>query len=146
MTPGQWAEALAPEVPWQKAYPIVAEQARLHISHNVLVGEECSTSELVEALFPERLARGESITARKRIFKALTALAPRGLKDYCHKGEPMRAGMMKGARPWRWQPPAVVEKPAEPMDDLANQRIAELCQMVNVLAGFRKVRAEDYQV
>lgn len=29
---------------------------------------------------------------------------------------------------------------------LANQRIGELCEMVNVLAKFRKVRAEDYQV
>lgn len=27
---------------------------------------------------------------------------------------------------------------------LADQRITELCLMVNVLAGFRKVRADDY--
>lgn len=27
---------------------------------------------------------------------------------------------------------------------LAEQRLRELCQMVNTLAGFRKVRADDY--
>ena len=106
MIPAEWTARLAPEIEWREAYATVAEQAKLHLQHNVLVGEEVSTAELVEAMFPQALARGDGITARRRIFKALEANATRALKGYCHKGASRKATIgNRQVRPWRWHPP-----------------------------------------
>lgn len=103
------ASALAEAVPWEVAYEVVKQRviealsdpdtvARLHLEQQTL-----STKELAELLWPEALARGEGITARKRLFKALAALAPRGLSEYCTRGEPTRNKRLgRDVRPWRW--------------------------------------------
>lgn len=101
--------ALQPTIPWSVAYAAVEAAvtatlsdpdviARLHLEQQTL-----STKELVELLWPETLARGPGITTRKRLFKALAALATRGLSPYCTQGEPTRNKRLgRDIRPWRW--------------------------------------------
>lgn len=48
-------------------------------------------------------------------------------------------------KPVDFTPPRPPMNPEDKLK-LANQRIEELCQAVNTLAGFRKVRPEDYKV
>ena len=90
MTPSEWNTAML-GTPWQTAYKVVEDAVSLFL--NVVRTEEVtySTNELVEALYPLKLASGDGITARNRIFKALKQLATRGLQDNCRKsGVPNR--------------------------------------------------------
>lgn len=88
LTPANWNKVLAPNVPWQEAYAAVEAAVKaLYEGAGPLVNH-FTTAELVETLYPETWARGEGITARKRIFGALKALAKHQLKDYCEPGEP----------------------------------------------------------
>lgn len=106
MTPFDWDKALSPSVSWQEAYATVGRMARAHLEHNPMLDGDMSTADLVDALYPEEWARGEGITARKRIFKALAALATRGLADCCHRGPERKlrhSGKM--VRPWLWHSP-----------------------------------------
>lgn len=101
-----WTTLLAPSVEWREAYAHVEREARSYLSG---FGEDwCTTMDLAEALFPEALARGEGITARKRIYKALAALATRQLADCCTRGElrKLKHGT-KMVRPWLWHAPGV---------------------------------------
>jgi hypothetical protein len=106
MTPFDWDKAMAPNVPWQEAYATVERMARAHLEHNPMLDGDLSTADLVDALYPEEWARGEGVTARKRIFKSLAALATRGLAAYCHRGpERKLAHSAKMVRPWLWHAP-----------------------------------------
>ena len=108
-------QAVAPTVPWQVAYKAVEEKVRVFLS-TVPVTEYLTTSDLVEELFPEELARGDLIYHRRRVFKALAALATRGLSDCTTRGDPKHLGNTKQmVRPWHWHqsipgrtPPAAV--------------------------------------
>mgnify|MGYP003559721779 FL=1 len=116
MTPAQWNALLAPAVPAIEAYKSVEEAARLHLSMNPLFTEVgITTNELVEALYPEALARGDGVLARARIYKALAALATRGLADCATRGQPRKLKHMnKTVRPWLWHEPG--EKNPEAQD------------------------------
>jgi hypothetical protein len=106
MTPAQWNEALAPNVPWQTAYPPVGEAARAYLAAELAPGDLISTNTLVEALYPAQFARGEGITARRRIYTALAALTKHGLSDCTTKGEPQRMKRTtKYVRPNLWHAP-----------------------------------------
>ena len=106
--------ALAADNAWQGAYEYAEESvrerlsdpdtvARLHLEQDTL-----STNQIVELMWPEQFAKGDGITARKRLYKALKALATRGLADCCERGpqvEVVIAGVKRFARPWRWHAP-----------------------------------------
>lgn len=116
MTPQQWNEALAEGVAWQKAYAEVEKQARAHLIANPCFDAGCTTEELVEALYPAKLALGDGILARKRIFKALKALATRGLADCASRGPARVLGNRKSGvkiRPWLWHDPTEPNDEAE---------------------------------
>jgi hypothetical protein len=107
MTPQEWNAALSANVPWQQAYATVETATRALL--NAWPDDEYgATSDLVEELYPMKLVRGDDgVYARKRIFKALMALAPRGLKDCCKKGAPKRRFGNGGPmiQPWEWFKP-----------------------------------------
>lgn len=118
MTPGeglraeQLTAALAPDVPWAECYARIEADARTLLTrYHWQRPAGVTTVELVEALFPEAWVEGPAgIAARKRVFKALAALATRGLSDCATKGEPVKRkfGMI---RPWVWNKP----DPARPV-------------------------------
>lgn len=103
----QWNAVLAPAVTWQDAYAAVEEQVRLLLSRYAYQRPEgATTAEVVEALYPFGDTRGlEGLKARARIFKALAALATRGLADCATRGDPVTNKMGKTVRPWRWHAP-----------------------------------------
>jgi hypothetical protein len=105
--PTDFNAALAPAVEWREAYAAVEREARALLILNGDPRENYTTAEMVEALYPEALARGDGITARKRIFKALAALATKGLADCATRGEPRKLRHAnKMVRPWLWHAPA----------------------------------------
>lgn len=105
-TPAQWNVALAPDQGWQSAYATVATEAREYLKTQLAPGDLISTNTLVEALYPMRFAKGEGITARRRIYKALAAVAKHALADCCTKGEPKKFGRSaKLVRPNLWHAP-----------------------------------------
>lgn len=107
--PAFWNVTMAEAVPWQEAYKAVEMAAR-----DKLAGIErtLTTNELVEELYPEQFAREAGITARKRIYKALAALATRGLADCASRGEPRKLRHAKKlVRPWLWHAPTVELNP-----------------------------------
>lgn len=121
MTPNDWNRLLAPAVPWQEAYAVVAREARAYLIALKPAGvETMSTMDLAAGLYPPQDMRGEvGVAARKRIFKALAALAKHELDDCVVKGEPRAAkigGKTVTARPWRWRAP---QPPAAPQPELA---------------------------
>lgn len=110
MTPSEWNAVLAPDQDWKPAYAAVEQQVKLLFAHNPLYAQDTlSTAALVEALYPETYARGEGQVARRRMFKALQALAPRGLSAYATKGPAKMNKMRVSVRPWLWRAPAPVE-------------------------------------
>lgn len=113
--PAFWNHRLAPAMPWSSAYRHVEVAAIALLGINPLYrGKTLSTNELVEALYPAAQARGpESIAARSRIYKALAALAPRGLERYCFRGTPRK---LKGREivPWLWKAPIRDDAPRCP--------------------------------
>lgn len=93
-----WNPLLAPEVHWRDAYPIVEAAVKALLTANPKYkGLELTTTELVEALYPEEEARGNGAAARQRIFRALEALADHGLKHWHYRGPPRmtRAGQVR---------------------------------------------------
>lgn len=106
MMPGEWNAILAPSVGWKEAYAAVEREARAHLQLSVLGEDTVGTTELVEQLYPEQFARGEGITARKRLFKALAALTTHGLSDCCTRGpeRPLKHSK-KMVRGWLWHAP-----------------------------------------
>lgn len=110
LTPAQWTAAMAETVPWQVAYKEAARITRNYLlAHPLAEDGSLSTHELVEALFPEQLARGDGVYARRRLYKALMAQTIRDLADCCTRGPEQRLyGEAKGGpkiRPWRWHQP-----------------------------------------
>lgn len=105
-TPFQWNAILAPDRKWQDAYAGVEEEVKAFIETQV---SPLTTADLVERLYPEAAARGEGITARKRIYSALEALAKHGLKDYWEPGEarPLKHNKSKLVTPKLWRAPPV---------------------------------------
>jgi hypothetical protein len=109
MTPAEWNEAMSK--PWQTAYAAVERAARKYL-HAMNDDEYLTTAELVEELYPERFARGDGITARRRIFKALLATRnktgePAMLADCRERGpeQPRRGTRGQMIRPWHWFKP-----------------------------------------
>ena len=102
------AAALAPENAWAIAYPVVAQEVRNWLENpgSVPLIGTVTTTELVDLLWPEKRARGEHITRRLRLFKALAALAEHDLSDCCTRGEPRKLKHgSKLVRPWLWHKP-----------------------------------------
>ncbi len=109
MTPlaTNWRATLGREVHWTIAYPAVEEAVVAYLTAHP---GRLSTGDLVEALWPAADAArqgADAIWARRRIFKALMALAPRGLADFAHKGDiPRRMGKTGiMVSPWLWEAP-----------------------------------------
>lgn len=104
------ASALHPGNSWEIAYPVVEHEARAWLEQlNEYPGSGASsitTEELVEALWPEAVARGDMILRRSRLYKALAALAEHGLSDCCTKGpeRKLKHGN-RVVRPWLWHKP-----------------------------------------
>ncbi len=98
-------ERLLPSNPWQDAYGHVAGAARLYLA-SLDDWETISTNDLVEALLPEDEARGDGIVARKRIYRALSALTEHELNDCCRRGNERRLPKIgKIVVPWLWHAP-----------------------------------------
>lgn len=108
----EWSTLLHPDIPWKDAYTRVEVEARSYLQQCTDPGEQITTSELVEGLFPEQFARGDGITARKRIFDALAALAKHQLGDCCTRGVPRKLKhRSRMVRPWLWHMPQVEFNP-----------------------------------
>lgn len=109
----EWNRALHANVPWQEAYATVEREARQVLSFHgsLFAGETLTTDELVETLYKEADARGDGILARKRIYKALLALATHGLADCATRGEEraLKHNRNKIIRPWLWHAPKAPE-------------------------------------
>lgn len=121
----EWNAGLAPDIGWQIAYAVVEREVKALFAANPLYEHDTiGTSELVEALYPETYVRSdEARAARQRIFKALQALATRGLSAYAFQGPEKLNRMKVRVRPWFWRaPPPVVVEP-DPRD-IALHRIA----------------------
>ena len=102
-TPAQWNLELGPHADWKGAYAFVERQVKSYI----FIGN-LSTAEFVDVMYPAHHAKGEGITARKRIFTALAALAKHQLKDYCEPGQPrpLKHNPKKIVTPLVWRAPA----------------------------------------
>lgn len=106
-----WANMLRGDVPWATAYAEVAKVVRQWLmAHPIAEDHSISTHDLVEGMFPESLAVGDGIYARRRLYKALMAQATRGLADCCTRGPATKKfGPSKGGptiRPWKWHQPS----------------------------------------
>lgn len=104
------AAALHPGNSWEIAYPVVEHETRALLereTQHTADNPQWSTTELVEALWPEETARGDMILRRQRLFKALAALAEHALSDCATKGEEQRSkfGAGRTIRPWLWHKP-----------------------------------------
>lgn len=112
MTPTDWSIILGPQVEWPDAYAAVEREARAWLTRQDEFSDY-TTTELVEALYPEQFARGDGIKLRKRMFKALAALALHDLADCCTKGTPRRLKHSKKmVTPWNWHSPREPAPPA----------------------------------
>lgn len=105
-----WNAALAPTVAWDKAYQFVADRVE-HLFVKLGNPRRFTTAELVEFFYPADRTRGAGITARRRIFSALAALADHQLKDYWEPGEPrpLKHNKAKQVTPKIWRTPAPKE-------------------------------------
>lgn len=96
----------------------VQSRARQVLDENS--GKVFTTAELVELLFPAALAKGDGITARKRIFTALLSLADQGaMVAYVRRGEPrLQPRIKRLVKPWLWSSPLPVKPQAPQRYDL----------------------------
>ena len=103
-------DALAPAIPWQACYPAVAAAVR-HLLDEADPGASLTTVQVAYFLLPpSRIDCVERIAAKKRLFKALSALAAHDLAAYATRGEPKRGKgrySKKMVRPWIWHKPTV---------------------------------------
>lgn len=113
MTPAQWTELLA-DKSWPEAYPLIEKLVRATLA-NVSADRSWSTEELVNCICPKaacppahpqssnKLGQPEHADTRDKLFRALKALAPRGLADCCHRGPARKMrGIGRIIRPWLW--------------------------------------------
>ena len=96
-----WNEAMAANVPWQKAYKTLATTIRGYLVSHPTTG--LKSRQLVEILYPSRFCQtDEDEKVRKRMFEGLMAQARHELADCCRRGE--GKGRF-GQRPWLWFTP-----------------------------------------
>jgi hypothetical protein len=111
MTPPEWNVALAPESDWHKAYA-AAQNAAMAWLETQPPDMTFSTNELIEALYPAALAKGDGIFARRRMFRGIIAGANnnKSIAPYVTRSAPvMHPGFHKMVRPWIWHRPAESE-------------------------------------
>lgn len=100
-----WIKSLAKDVPWQLAYPAVAEAARVALS-GITPDKAIGTAALVALLWPgqgPRDAIGKA--AMTRIYQALKALANHDLSDCVTRGEPETSRWGTSIRRSYWHAP-----------------------------------------
>lgn len=96
---------LAQGIDWKIAYAEVERHARQILIASVPTKSTIGTTALCEALFPPEFVRGDNaLYIRRRIFKALQALATRGLADCATQGPPMKR-KFGTIHPWLWHSP-----------------------------------------
>lgn len=121
MKPDEWTQAhraaLMAPVYWRSFYPVVEAAVKAFLVPGV---PTYTTAELVEGIFPERFAKGDGITARRKVFDALKALAEKGLAPYATRADKrMSSGRIKHEiRPWLWHP--VREAPPAPSEGVGS--------------------------
>lgn len=108
MQPKEWDELFTSDVSVKKVQHIVMQQVRIHLA-TLAPGVTLSTTELVEALYPlkvaERSVQGDN--SRATIFKIVGKLAREGLEDCCMKSDkPSGTFMGRPRYPWLWFCPA----------------------------------------
>lgn len=107
MTPQDWMRELAPSIKNNHARRKVVEQVRIELE--LAAPAELSTAELVERMYPLKLAIGEAgIRARQRIFDCLMSPRERDLGSFWRYGPPRENRFKQMIRPklWSWAPPA----------------------------------------
>lgn len=103
MNAEEWKKAMDPGVPWVQAYATVEREARRFLTG---YKGQLETTVLVDELYPRAGRLIVDIAVRKRIVKALMALATHGLADCCHRGESTwHKGLKRPIRPWIWHAP-----------------------------------------
>ncbi len=106
MLKANWAGVLAPDQDWTEAYPIVADAVRTEL--DTRQADDTSTKQLAEWLWPRPVVSGNgidpaAIAARRRLFKALGALAQHDLKDYATRGPVVKNKRFnRPVQHWRW--------------------------------------------
>jgi hypothetical protein len=109
LTPTEWNEILAPEVPWLDCYPAIGLHARDSLEA-LPAGHSITTTELLDRLYPAKLAAKSDAgtAARKRILAALFAKKNPWRARYSTP-QPKRAkGRLKGTVPLLWHGPKTV--------------------------------------
>ncbi len=106
ITPEKWNRIFDPKIPAKPRFlkARVAGEARRYLN-SLAPGMMIGTHELVEALYPIRLAERSLAGDRARtgIFALLALLARKGLDDCCIKGEGTGKKYMGHiVRPWIW--------------------------------------------
>jgi len=86
----EWDNALAHD--WRHCYPLVHDAAKRYLdAEGINPDNGLSMTELVERLYPEKLARGDMILRRQKMFKALRAAYENGfMPGYVHPGPAKR--------------------------------------------------------
>ena len=109
-TTQQWNALVTADVKPSRFRDAVAHNARVYLA-GLGEGEQISTEQLVEALYPRSVAvqtlTGD--TARTSIYAAISKLAVMGLEDCCVKGEVNGNYMGRPKRPWLWFSPGPVD-------------------------------------
>jgi hypothetical protein len=110
-----WDLALGPHADWKDAYAFVEERVK-YLFDKLGNPRRFGTDELVEFLYPLDRARGPGITARKRIYTALRALAKHQLAAYCEPGQPrpLKHNPKKLVTPLIWRAPAAEAREDSP--------------------------------
>ena len=113
MTDDEWVKLLAPDVPWQKCYPRVAELVRVELA----TGHTYGTTQLAHRLWPLPIPNSEAWTTyysdrRKRLLHALIVLTKHQLADCVERGQDRRMyGSNKQPYIWRQPKPIIVNCP-----------------------------------
>lgn len=108
-----WNIVLAPDQSRSRAKIAVAVQVQALLDEGLRTSY--TTPELVERLYPAQMARGEGLTARKRLYTLLLELADKELGRYATRGEPEEHPLYKGKmiRRWTWHAPRPDENSLE---------------------------------
>ena len=88
-------------IPWQEAYPRLADAVKAELA-DVAANSCLSTGELAEKLWPHAEVHDDvDVACRARIFRGLSAMIARDLKDWNRAGEPVkRMGHIRVPRLW----------------------------------------------
>ena len=103
-----WSKILAPDEPWETAYPIVAKHVRKLLETDYQAPLSIDTTTLGNRLFPKEDAEtGEHKAARARLYSALKALARHDLAACARKGRARKGSFGKIGRPTLWSSPVL---------------------------------------